>query len=181
MKTLPRVMRIGLQSLLFLCAIARFTPAIAEPVAEEQWRALARADLDFVHKTIVAAHPGAIDQENPSFRVWMEDGYRQAQTLLPRVTDYSTALDAVRWYVTGFRDGHLTLSDDTRPAGELIQSKGWGVRYRGGKYVVASAATNWPAPLPPIGAMILSCDGRSPETIAERGRCPVCRSARPAV
>ena len=172
MKTLPRAMRTGLQSLLVLCAVARFAPAIAEPAAEEQWRALARADLDFVHKTIVAAHPGAIDQENPSFRVWMEDGYRQAQTLLPRVTDYSTALDAVRWYVTGFRDGHLTLSDDTRPAGELIQSKGWGVRYRGGKYVVASAATNWPAPLPPIGATILSCDGRSPETIASEDVAP---------
>ncbi|HEU5479416.1 MAG TPA: S41 family peptidase [Candidatus Tumulicola sp.] len=144
----------------------------AQGTRSDRWRAVARADLDAVHRTIVEAHPGAIDAENPSFRTWMEDGYRQALALLPHVTDYSTALDAVRWYVTGFRDGHLLLSDDTRPSDELIPSKGWGVAMRHGHFVVTNVASHWQAALPPPGATVLSCDGRSPQAIATEDVAP---------
>ena len=161
-----------LRLLFVVYAIAASSLVIAGPVTTEPWRQLARTDLDFVHRTIAEAHPGAIDPANPSFRVWMEAGYRQALTLLPQVTDFSTALAAVRWYVRGFRDGHLIVSDDTRPHGELIASKGWGISYIGGQYVVTSTATRWPAPLPPLGATLASCDGRSPEAIAAEDVAP---------
>ena len=161
-----------LRWLFLLGIVLPIRPAIAQSTDEAHWRAVARADLDAVYKTIVEAHPGAIDAANPSFRIWMEDGYRQALARLPDVTDYSTALNAVRWYVTGFRDGHLILSDDTRPADELNPSKGWGVALRHGHFVVTNVAADWPAPLPPTGATVLSCDGRSPQAIATEDVAP---------
>ena len=90
--------------------------AAADPLtdADQHWQALARADLEAVHDTIKRTHPGAIDPLNPEFHVWMEDGYRRALALLPRVYDYNSMLDAVRYYVVGFQDGHLLYSDDVR-------------------------------------------------------------------
>lgn len=84
------------RSLLVLGMVLPLSATGAQSTGSEHWRAVARADLDAVHRTIAEAQPGAIDAANPSFRIWMEEGYRLALARLSRVTDYSTALDAVR-------------------------------------------------------------------------------------
>ncbi len=42
------------------------------------WQAMARADLDAARAMTLAAHPGAIDNDNPAFLAWAERGYREA-------------------------------------------------------------------------------------------------------
>jgi hypothetical protein len=136
-----------------------------------EWQAMARADLDATHALILSSHPGAIDELNPTFLQWTEEGYRQAQQLIPRVVSYDTALAAVRFYVTGFRDGHFGYSDNVRNGYPIITS-GWKVEEADGNYVVSATLTNWPVALPPTGARLIECDGRTPAAIVDEDVAP---------
>lgn len=138
----------------------------------DQWQAIARADLDAAHKLIVEAHPGMLDEQNPDFVKWLESGYREALDLLPKVFSYDSALSAVRYYVAGFRDGHLSYSDNSRSDSDLMVTTGWRVDLSGRDYRVSAVAPSWPSALPPIGARLIECDGRTPDKIVEQDVAP---------
>lgn len=133
-----------------------------DPVPASAWQAMALADLNAVRDLVQASHPGYIDQENPAFRRWSDDGYAQAVKLVPNVNDYNSAMAAVRYYTVGFRDGHFTYSDHVRQPDDLIQSNGTGIALINGRYIVAGTLARWPVRQPPVGAELLSCDGLSP-------------------
>jgi hypothetical protein len=138
----------------------------------DQWQAMARADLDAAHKLIVEAHPGMLDEQNPDFVKWVESGYREALDLLPKVFSYDSARSAVRYYVAGFRDGHLHYSDGSRSDSDRIVTTGWNVDLTGRDYRVSAVAPSWPSALPPIGAKLIECDGRTPDKIVEQDVAP---------
>ncbi|QBE66726.1 S41 family peptidase [Pseudoduganella lutea] len=138
----------------------------------EQWQAVALADLDAVHAAIIAAHPGYIDTANPGVRLWTEQGYREARALIPRVINYDTMMSAVRYYVTGFQDGHLAYSDNARSGGFHEMVNGWRVDEHGGAVVVTAVMPKWDGPLPTLGATLLECDGRTPSAIVANDQAP---------
>ncbi|MFC5474873.1 S41 family peptidase [Paraherbaspirillum soli] len=138
--------------------------------ANIDWSAVARQDLDFAHQTIIDAHPGAIDHENPNFKQWLWFGYRHASTLAARAKSREQALAALRYYSVGFKDGHL-LVYDPQPS-ELRRWAGWLVDMRGGDVVVVHAAQDWPVATPPLGARLLSCDQQSVRKILLRDMAP---------
>lgn len=150
---------------------ASLTVAREPDTAGDHWKQFARTDLAFIHKMVIEAHPGYIDAANPSFRKWVEAGYVAALSLLPQVRDYSSALDTVRFYVTGFRDGHFWVSDNVRPD-ELVRFQGWAVERTRGRYVVSGVASHWPATLPPVGTRLIACDGRGPDAIIDSDIAP---------
>lgn len=129
------------------------------------WQALARQDLDAVHRLIVEAHPGMLDELNPTFGEWTEAGYREALALIPEVFHYDSMLAVVRYYTSGFRDGHLVYSDDIRVDDKELFHTGWVVVPRGDAYEVRASAPEWPVPLPPLGSRLLGCDGRSVDAL----------------
>jgi len=129
------------------------------------WQAMTRHDLDAAHAIIRSAHPGAIDSENPHFNDWVKSGYEQAISIIPHVVDYNTMLSAVRFYTTGFRDGHLMYSDDTRHDDNVITVTGWRLEESGGRLKVVQTLDDWPVPLPPLGAELVECDGKAPDSI----------------
>jgi Peptidase family S41 len=135
---------------------------------DADWQALAKADLDAVYRTIKDVHPGSIDELNPTFNDWVESGYREALALIPRVRSYDEMLDAIRTYVTGFRDGHLIYSDNIRDDETFMHVMGFRLQYRNDAFAVAAVAPQWISPLPPLGAKLVSCDGRDPKTLFER-------------
>lgn len=137
----------------------------------ERWQAMARADLDAAHALIREAHPGVIDSSNPGFNAWVEDGYQQAKSLIPHVVSYDTALAAVRYYASGFEDGHLVYSDNVREGYPVLVS-GWHVIQEGSQFVVGVALTDWPTPLPPVGATWTGCDGLSADEVLQRRIAP---------
>lgn len=141
-------------------------------MTRDQWQSFAAADLDAVRDIIQSAHPGAMDEANPEFQDWFQAGYEQAKQLIPRVTDYDSAMAAVRSYVTGFRDGHFTYSDNVRKAGDAIHSNGVGISLVDGRYVVTGALPEWPVTLPPVGAELVSCDGLTPRQIIDQRHAP---------
>jgi hypothetical protein len=137
-----------------------------------EWQALARADLDATRAAIVAAHPGYIDDQNPTFRAWTEQGYREALALVPRVASYDGMLAAVRYYVTSFRDGHFIYSDDRRDNGYRVLTNGWMLDRVGDAYVVVGHNPEWQGPLPPLDAKLLGCDGRTPQALVDEDAAP---------
>jgi uncharacterized protein YceK len=146
-----------------------------ESAADESpahWQRLARSDLDATHQMIIDAHPGTLDVQNPSFNAWTEAGYHEALTFIPQVFDYGSMMSAVRYYVTGFRDGHLVYSDNARTDSARIYSAGWQVELEGDRHVVTLRAPQWPVPLPEIGSRLVQCDGLDPDAILARNVAP---------
>jgi Peptidase family S41 len=166
--TLTHIAFVRMLALLVVSLFARL--AVSDPATDgdQYWQGLARADIEAVHDTIEHAHPGAIDSLNPEFRVWMEDGYHEALGLLTGVYDYNSMLDAVRYYVTGFQDGHLRYSDNARAArthnGPILVT-GWKVEPIDGEFVVTKVWEGFPSELPPVGSRLVQCDGRDPEAL----------------
>lgn len=156
----------GLYRTLALSLVLLLTSsAHAAPADAAHWQAMAAADLDAVHALVKSAHPGWLDARNPGFRRTAEDGYIAAKSLLPKVTDYDSALSAVRFYATVFRDGHFNYSDNVRPRGTTQRLAGWMVESVKGKFIVTATMPNWPVPLPPAGAQLLGCDGHTPQQL----------------
>lgn len=151
-------------------------PAIGQSVQSEktidEWQSFAAADLKAVRDVIQSSHPGGIDEANPEFQRWVELGYEQARQLIPRVTDYNSAMAAVRSYVTGFRDGHFVYSDNVRKADDATYSDGIGISLVNGRYMVTAILPEWPVALPPVGAELISCDGLTPRQIIEQRHAP---------
>jgi hypothetical protein len=135
------------------------------------WQAMARADIEAVHGLILSAHPGSIDEQNPGFKDWTEKGYRQALALVPRVNNYDSMMAATRFYVTGFLDGHLVYSDNARGQDPIVVN-GWRLRKQGSDYIVQERLANWPTALPPLGARLQECDGRSVDAIVAENVAP---------
>lgn len=156
--------------LLTLIAGAATATTAAEKTAAD-WQAAARADIEAVHQLILTAHPGSIDELNPGFKVWAEQGYREALRLVPRVNNYDSMMSAVRYYVTGFRDGHLVYSDNARRDYPMVVN-GWRLRKQASGYVVDAQLKDWPVPLPPLGATLLQCDGRTVDAILSEDVAP---------
>jgi len=157
-----------LVSALFLVTAATSATAQTPTVSSkppEYWQAFVKADLDAVHQTILDAHPGVLDEQNPAFGDWAERGYREALQLQTLVFNYDSALAMVRYYTTGFLDGHLGYSDDARGKDPIVLA-GFSLQREGEQYLVTmTAAAPWPVALPPLGARLLACDGRTPEAI----------------
>jgi hypothetical protein len=146
-----------------LCGCASMpTPTPTRDDAAAYWQALATDDLAAMRAAIVDAHPGAIDDRNPAFNAWVERGYREALTLVPRIRRYDDLLAVARYYTVGFLDGHLGYVD--RLGGDQpIEVDGWHVKLVDTRFVVDHVMAGWPAPLPSVGATLLSCDGLPPQ------------------
>jgi len=137
-----------------------------------RWQAMARSDLAAVQALVLSTHPGSIDDGNPAFRDWMTTGYQQALALIPKVVTYDTAMSAVRFYVTGFLDGHFGYSDNARRRDYPILINGWRLRKEKGHYVVTAVAKEWASPLPQQGARLIACDGRAPALLIKEFVAP---------
>jgi hypothetical protein len=156
-------------------------PVAPTPAATQQpevqipawiWRFEAQRDLSAAREAIRTNSPILhVERDSAAMRAWLDEGYRRAVAMLPRVEDEKGYRFLIQFYLHGFRDGHISplFHDGYQPG--PINSRAWpgiGMTWRGGRYEVAFVAP-WVTGGPAIGAELLSCDGRSPESLA-RGR-----------
>jgi len=141
----------------------------APPMAgtAEAARAAALQELDAMRAILLDGHPGAIDAQNPGYRAKIESGYQAALARVKDVQNQHDAMSVADAYAVGFRDGHLVRHNNVN-TGDTTVSNGWVVaRAEGGdgRIRVAHVASDWPVVLPPVGAEMVACDGRSPQRI----------------
>lgn len=146
-----------------LAACAALPPSAPDTPAQ----AVARRELDAMHQALLDAHPGAIDDENPGYRVRIDAAHAAALARLREVRDEHDAMGLADWYAASFHDGHLHHANDVG-LGDASIVDGWSVaRADDGRVRVTAVLPDWPVALPPVGAELLSCDGRSPDRLVD--------------
>lgn len=142
--------------------------AVAPPLQPDTPpQALARRELAAMHQTLLDAHPGAIDDENPAYRARIDSNHAAALARLREVRDEHDAMGLADWYAASFHDIHLHHGNDVR-VGDPTIVDGWAVaRADDGRVRVNAVLPDWPVALPPVGAELLACDGRSPERLVD--------------
>jgi hypothetical protein len=146
-----------------ITALAAAMPAGAQQ--QDPWAAMTARDLDAIHDTLEANHPGPVDPLNPGYRTWLDQGYAQARMMATAARGFSDYDHALRFYVNGFRDGHASLVFRFEPT--RLAWPGFLVRRAEGedKVRVAYAAEGSGVT---AGAELVSCDGQAPEQMLGR-------------
>lgn len=135
------------------------TAPTADSTSPSAWARIATRDIERAHAIIQDAHPAVLDPTDTAFHQWFGQGYAQAMQLARRAQSEEQAHAALRFYTTGYRDGHLAAWL-TNPPHTAPLWAGWRLQWRGGAYRVSARAAQWPVGLPQIGDEALSCDGR---------------------
>ncbi|MBL0939998.1 MAG: hypothetical protein IBJ03_13980 [Gemmatimonadaceae bacterium] len=131
--------------------------------ARFDWASLAMKDIEGIHETLRDNHPGAVDPERLHFRDWLTRG--RAASLIRAQSARSAAeyTRALRYYVNGFRDGHIGLTFNN-PAS--MAWPGFLTRTTDDGRTTVTVRTGGTDPA--LGAELLSCDGIPSRTLVER-------------
>ncbi len=125
-----------------------------------------------MHQALLDAHPGAIDDENRGYRVRIDAAHAAALARLREVRDEHDAMGLADWYAASFHDVHLHHSNNV-VRGDASIVDGWAVgRADDGRVRVTVVLPDWPVALPPVGAELLACDGRSPDRLVDEDVLP---------
>lgn len=86
--------------------------ALAEPAkrATAPWAGIAAGDIRMIHQVLLDNHPGPVDSRNPQYRVWLDEGFKQALASSASARTYFDYKRAVLAYLNGFRDGHTKVA-----------------------------------------------------------------------
>ena len=141
-------------------------PPVAAPA---DWGQALAEDARAFHALIADSHPGPVDAENPGFGALLDGGLRTALARAETADSYADWYFALQEFSSSFNDGHLTLGN-YQPMGHVWTSQ-WpgfltgletgadGERHR--------VVFNRDEDAPPVGAVVVSCDGRSAAALAE--------------
>jgi hypothetical protein len=152
----------------FLLAILIAATAQAQA---NPWPQMAKSDLDFVYKTLQENHPGAIDKENPAFKQWLERGYAAASASSANAASLPDMKRLLSRYLAGFADGHLVVGFNQQAT--HVKWPGFIMGRIGTRYQVTGQGGDWKGPRPALGAELISCDGRAPDTMMNEDILPV--------
>jgi hypothetical protein len=135
----------------------------------DQWRAAARQDIEAIHDTLRDNAPFmVVDRDSADMRRWLETGRVEALDDLAKVTDGRSYYYVLARYIGGFRDGHIGLFL-TRGAfkGGIPDWPGFAMTWRDGRYEVGWVEPGMETVAPPVGAVLVSCDGVAAEALAQ--------------
>ena len=165
MKTLTRLLPLA-------AVLAAAAPALAQeaeisPPAD--WGAALAEDARAFHDIIADSHPGPVDAENPGFNALLQAGLDQALERARTADSYAHWYFALQDFVASFDDGHISLRGWAQMGHEW--TAGWpgfltGLRTGSGgeRHEVVFREDE---AAPPVGAVLVGCDGVSAEALAE--------------
>lgn len=151
-----------------ICAIAAAAAfagvAQAQVAPATDWSAQLEGDARALHRVYLDSHPGAVDSENPTFRVYLDRGLATALTRARTARSFADYFWAMREYVAGFDDVHVQFT--TTPEAPKLDAAwpGFLTREEDGVHRVAAREDGPDAP--PLGAALVACDGRATERLA---------------
>lgn len=139
--------------LLGLAGAAQAQPAV-------DWAAKARTDLGTMRQALRDGSPAFIVQrDSATYRDWIDRGYNESLSLLPKVTDARSYFFVLKRYANGFRDAHVQLWPRDELGMDPRDPLRWpgfavGLRPDGYRVVLSRDPT-----APPVGARLEGCDG----------------------
>lgn len=145
--------------------------ATSENCLAGPWSELAVKDLEKIQQLVSRNHPGLLDKQNKWFNEWFKNGYTEAISLAKKANTYQGYFYAIKFFVNGFRDGHLYYWADLTI--NLAEWPGFIIAKRGRKFVVHHVfeGAGFDS-LPKIGAQLVGCDTSSVESLMEQNVFP---------
>lgn len=135
----------------------------------QDFRALARQDLQAAHDELAANHPAAAVQgpASTAFRGWIDAGLQESLTMVSRVNSGDAHAYLLRFYGAGFRDSNISLRPTFEGMGPYFGTSwpGFATGWRDGKYVVTYVKPGVRG-TPPLGAAAVSCNATPIEEYA---------------
>ncbi|MDZ4362122.1 hypothetical protein [Brevundimonas sp.] len=157
---------------LFTAASAVALSLIASSVVAQDFRALARQDLQAAHAALRDNHPAAVipGAASEDFRAWLDAGLADALGKVGQVNSGDSHAYLMRYYGAGFRDSNITLRPTFEGMGPYFATNwpGYTTGWRDGQYVVT-----WVKPgtrgAPAVGSIVTECNAQPIEEYA-RGK-----------
>lgn len=135
----------------------------------QDFRALARQDLQRAHDELAANHPapavsGAASQ---GFRGWLDTGLSEAMTMSSRVNSGDSHAYLLRYYAGGFRDSNIRITPTFEGMGPYfaISWPGFATGWRNGHYVVTYVKPGTRG-APRVGDEVVECNALPIEEFA---------------
>lgn len=146
------------------------TALVAAQAQAQDFRAAAERDLRAAHDLLRDNHPAAnVDKDSAAFRAWLDKGLEESLAGIGRVQGQLGYENAMRGYLTGFRDTNISFSPGVTELPGYFAAfwPGFSTRWTAnGGYTVA-----WSRPgndkLPPVGAKLISCDKKPADQVAK--------------
>ena len=155
-------------SVLVLLAALPAAAQEAEVAAPADWGAALAEDARAFHDVIAVNHPGPVDAENPGFNAHLQAGLAKALERAGQADSYEHWYFALQEYAASFDDGHLSLG------GWAGMGHSWTADWPGFLTGLRAGADGERHEVvfrrdeaaPPIGAVLVGCDGRPADTLA---------------
>ncbi|MFN3932790.1 MAG: hypothetical protein ACK4JY_13720 [Brevundimonas sp.] len=134
----------------------------AGSVFAQDFRTLARQDLQAAHDAIAANHPAPVvpGAASDTFRAWIDAGLQDALSKTGQSTSGSSHAYLLRYYAAGFRDSNIVIRPSYETAADRFSAISWAglaTGWRNGEYVVTYAQRGVRG-LPPVGAVVTECN-----------------------
>lgn len=147
---------------LTLVAAAALTLAVsAGSVAAQDFRELARQDLQRSHDELAANHPAPAvpGQASQTFRGWIDAGLQEAMGLASRVNSGDSHAYLLRFYAGGFRDSNIRVSPTFEGMGPYFGTSwpGYTTGWRNGRYEVTYVKPGTRS-APRVGDVVTECN-----------------------
>ena len=135
--------------------------ASAGSVFAQDFRALARQDLQTMHDELAANHPAAVVQApgSESYRSWIDAGLADAQGKVGQVNSGDSHAYLLQYYAGGLRDSNIQTRPTFDGRGQFFATSwpGFTTGWRNGEYVVTHVKQGVRG-VPPVGAVAVSCN-----------------------
>ncbi|WP_260484359.1 S41 family peptidase [Sphingomicrobium flavum] len=136
-----------------------FALAAAQPSTDDDWGETLRIDARAMHAAIADSHPGTINPDDPGFNALNDAQLDLALERAKSADDFGDYFFALRHYAAAFNDGHVGFGVYGNTPDIDIFWPGFIARDNGKKGLVVTLAQPWSGV--PVGAELLSCDGKS--------------------
>ena len=137
----------------------------------QDFRALARQDLQAAHDQLAANHPAPAipGQASADFRAWLDTGLTESLAMAGRANSGDAHAYLLRYYGAGFRDSNISLSPTFEGLGPYFGTSwaGFATGWRDGKYVVTYVKPGLRgSSIPRVGDTVVSCNATPIEEFA---------------
>jgi GNAT superfamily N-acetyltransferase len=138
---------------------------LAQQVEQQRdWRAALRTDATAMHQAIATGHPGSVNPDDPGFAARNDAQFARALSRARTADSFAAYFYAMQEYAASFNDGHIAYGVWGATPDKVTRWPGFLTRYddSGKQHVFVSEP--WSGV--PVGAQLLSCDGRNAEEVA---------------
>ncbi len=146
-----------------VAAVAALTLALgAGSALAQDFRALARQDLQAAHDELAANHPAPVvpGQASETFRNWIDRGLQDALSKAGQSNSGSSHAYLMRYYAAGFRDSNIVMRPSYETSADRFSATNWAgiaTGWRDGQYVVTYVQPGVRG-APPVGAVVTECN-----------------------